>query len=54
MTGTAGVAKTGNRTHLCGVVPIPASGKTSRHRLNRGGDRDANRVLHLLAVRRMA
>ena len=41
--------------HLCGVGPITASsGKTSRHRLNRGGDRDANRALHLLAVRRMA
>jgi transposase len=39
---------------LCGVAPIPASsGKTNRHRLNRGGDRDANRVLHLLAVGRM-
>jgi transposase len=41
--------------HLCGVAPIPASsGKSTRHRLNRGGDRDANRALHLLAVRRMA
>jgi transposase len=40
--------------HLCGVAPIPASsGKTVRHRLNRGGDRQANRALHLLAVRRM-
>ncbi len=40
--------------HQCGVAPIPAcSGKTNRHRLNRGGDRDANRVLHLLAVGRM-
>jgi transposase len=30
--------------HLCGAAPIPASsGKTNRHRLNRGGDRDANR-----------
>lgn len=29
---------------LCGANPIPASsGKTSRHRLNPGGDRDANR-----------
>jgi hypothetical protein len=29
--------------HLCAVDPIPASsGKTSRHRLNPGGDRDAN------------
>ena len=27
---------------LCGVNPIPASsGKTNRHRLNRGGDRQA-------------
>jgi len=41
--------------HLCGVAPIPASsGKTTRHRLNRGGNRDANRALHLLAVRRLA
>jgi transposase len=40
---------------LCGVAPIPASsGKTTRHRLNRGGNRDANRALHLLAVRRLA
>ena len=40
--------------HLCGVAPIPASsGKTNRHRLNRGGDRDANRALYLLAVGRM-
>jgi len=29
--------------HLCGVAPIPASsGRTHRHRLNRGGDRQAN------------
>ncbi|GAB3333902.1 IS110 family transposase [Micromonospora halotolerans] len=28
---------------LCGVAPLPASsGKTHRHRLNRGGDRQAN------------
>jgi len=40
--------------HLCGVAPLPASsGKTVRHRLNRGGDRQANRALHLLAVRRL-
>jgi len=40
--------------HLCGVAPIPASsGKTERHRLNRGGDRDANRALYLLAIGRM-
>lgn len=40
--------------HLCGVAPIPASsGKTTRHRLNRGGDREANKALYLLAVRRI-
>jgi len=34
--------------------PIPASsGKTSRHRLNPGGDRNANRALHLIAVVRL-
>jgi len=39
---------------LCGVAPLPASsGKTTRHRLNRGGDRDANRALYLLALGRM-
>jgi transposase len=44
----------GSFAHLCGVAPIPASsGKTNRHRLNRGGDRDANRALYLLAVGRM-
>jgi len=39
---------------LCGTNPIPASsGKTSRHRLNYGGDRDANRTLHMIAVCRL-
>jgi transposase len=40
--------------HLCGVAPIPASsGKTQRHRLHRGGDRSANRALHIAVVVRM-
>lgn len=40
---------------LCGVSPVPASsGKTTRHRLNRGGDRQANRALYIIAVCRMA
>jgi hypothetical protein len=35
-------------------APVPASsGKTHRHRLHRGGDRDANRALHLAVVVRM-
>jgi transposase len=39
---------------LCGVSPIPASsGKTTRHRLSRGGDRQANRALHTIAMSRL-
>jgi transposase len=39
---------------LCGVAPLPASsGMTQRHRLNRGGDRQANSALHLAVVTRM-
>lgn len=39
---------------LCGVSPIPiASGKNAGHRLNHGGDRQANRALHLIAVLRL-
>ncbi|GAA1000271.1 IS110 family RNA-guided transposase [Subtercola frigoramans] len=39
---------------LCGVAPVPvSSGKTSRMRLHRGGDRQANRALHLIVVLRL-
>jgi transposase len=39
---------------LCGANPIPASsGKTQRHRLNRGGDRQANATLHRIVVVRL-
>jgi transposase len=39
---------------LCGVSPVPASsGKVSRHRLNRGGDRAANSALHIIAIGRL-
>ena len=39
---------------LCGVNPLPASsGKTRRHRLNRGGDRQANSALHTVALTRI-
>ena len=38
-----------------GTAPLPASsGRTTRHRLNRGGDRDANRALYLLVLGRMS
>ena len=39
---------------LCGVAPLPASsGKTRRHRLNRGGDRQANAALYRITLCRM-
>jgi len=39
---------------LCGVAPLPASsGMTRRHRLNRGGDRQANSALHLAVISRI-
>jgi len=39
---------------LCGVSPVPASsGKTNRHRLNRGGDRQANAALYRVVVVRL-
>ncbi|MFJ1293140.1 IS110 family transposase [Paracoccus yeei] len=39
---------------LCGASPVPASsGKTVRHRLNRGGDRAANSALHIIAIGRL-
>ncbi len=39
---------------LTGVAPIPASsGRTDRHRLSRGGDRQANRALHTIVLVRM-
>jgi transposase len=38
---------------LAGVAPVPASsGKTTRHRLSRGGDRQLNRALHTIVVHR--
>jgi transposase len=39
---------------LCGACPVPASsGRTHRHRLNRGGNRQANAALHRIVVTRM-
>lgn len=39
---------------LCGVSPVSASSKkTVRHRLDRGGDRAANSVLHIIAIGRL-
>lgn len=39
---------------LCGVAPVPvSSGMTYRHRLNRGGDRQANSAIHVIAIGRL-
>lgn len=38
-----------------GAVPIPASsGRTTRHRLHRGGDRQLNKALYVIAITRTA
>jgi transposase len=40
--------------HLCGVAPIQASsGRTDKHRLNRGGDRHANAALYRIVIVRL-
>jgi transposase len=40
--------------HLCGVAPLQASsGKMTRHRLNRGGNRQANHALWRIVFTRM-
>lgn len=40
--------------HLAGTAPIPASsGKTTRHRLNRGGNRQGNAAFHRIVLVRM-
>jgi transposase len=41
--------------HLCGTAPIPASsGKIRRHRLNPGGNREANHALWRIVITRMS
>ncbi len=41
--------------HLCGVAPVSASsGKVTRHRLDRGGDRHANSALWRIVLVRMS
>lgn len=44
----------GSFAHLCGTAPLPASsGEQTRHRLNQGGDRQANAALHRIAIVRL-
>jgi transposase len=43
----------GHFARLAGVAPIPvSSGKRHRHRLHRGGDRQLNKALHIIAITR--
>lgn len=49
------LAEEGSFAHLTGSAPLDASsGKQQRHRLNRGGDREANSALYLIALTRLA
>jgi transposase len=53
---TAGVQRFGSEASfalLSGTAPIPcSSGKRTQHRLNRGGDRQLNDALHIIAITR--
>ena len=52
---TARVRSEAAWAHLCGVAPIPASsGKNQRHRLNRGGNRQANSAIYRIMLTRMS
>jgi transposase len=51
LAGAERFASDAKLARLAGVAPIPASsGKTSRHRLDRGGNRQLNCALHRIAV----
>jgi transposase len=53
---TAGAQRFATDAHFArqtGTAPIPASsGNRNRHRLHRGGDRQLNRALHMIAITR--
>jgi hypothetical protein len=55
---TAGAQRFATDTRFArqtGTAPIPASsGNRTRHRLHRGGDRQPNRALHMIAITRAA
>ena len=56
MTTLTGCTQKRSWAHLCGVTPLPAnSGKvTTRFRLNREGDRQANAALYRIVLTRMS
>jgi transposase len=48
------LASDASLAHLCGAAPIEASsGQTTRMRLNRGGDRQANKALYTIVLTRL-
>ena len=48
------LAREGSFAALCGSSPIDASsGRQQRHRLNRGGDRQANAALYIIVISRL-
>lgn len=53
---TAGAERFASDAHfarIAGVAPIPvSSGRHDRHRLDRGGNRQLNRALHIIAITR--
>ncbi|MFZ0090947.1 MAG: IS110 family transposase [Solirubrobacteraceae bacterium] len=52
--GAQRFATDGHFARHAGTAPIPASsGKTQRHRLHRGGDRQLNRAIHIIALSRV-
>jgi transposase len=42
-----------DRGERAGVIPPASSGRTRRHRLNRGGDRAANNALYVVVLGRL-
>jgi transposase len=53
IAGAGSFASDSKLARAAGVAPIPvSSGKTNRHRLDRGGNRQINATIHRIAVTR--
>jgi transposase len=53
VAGAEGFETDAQFARQAGVAPIPASsGLRTRHRLHRGGDRQLNRAIHVIAITR--
>ena len=51
LAGTGGFATEAGMAAWAGIAPLDASsGRQQRHRLNRGGNRQANKVIHLIVT----